>query len=213
MALHLYLIRHGRTEWNEKGLLQGTGDSPLLEEGILGAKQTGKALADIPFSACYSSLMKRAQDTADYIIGERNIPHFHHKGINEIHFGKWEGKRSVDLAEHPEYILLRTDPKQYQAIESQGETIEQLYQRVTLALQQIIERHQDGENVLIVSHGMTLTLLTAVLKGIHWHDFRNPELHTFVANTAINVLKVENGQYELIKFNGVEHLDPSSYVK
>lgn len=54
MALQIYLIRHGRTEWNEKGLLQGWGDSPLTEQGIIGAKLTSKALADIPFSACYS---------------------------------------------------------------------------------------------------------------------------------------------------------------
>lgn len=206
MALHLYLIRHGRTEWNEQGLLQGNGDSPLVQAGILGAKLTGEALADVPFAACYSSLMKRAQDTADYIIGDRPIAHFHHKGLNELHFGRWEGKRSADLAEHPEYQLLRTDPKSYQALDSQGETIEQLYQRITQALEQIIQRHQDGENVLIVSHGMTLTLLTAVLNGLHWHDFRNPELHTFVANTAISVLKIENGERRLVRFNDVGHL-------
>ncbi|MDG6448249.1 histidine phosphatase family protein [Glaesserella parasuis] len=206
MALHIYLVRHGRTEWNIEGRLQGTGDSPLVEEGILGAKKTGTALADIPFTACYSSLMKRAQDTADYIIGERDIPHFHHRGLNEFSFGLWEGQKVADLAEHPEYILLKTAPHLYQAIESQGETFEQLYQRVTQALEQIIARHQEGENVLIVSHGMTLTLLTAVLKGIHWHYFRDPEQHTFVQNTALNIIKVEGEKRELIEFNKTEHL-------
>lgn len=206
MALQIYLIRHGRTEWNEKGLLQGWGDSPLLEKGILGAQLTGKALADTPFSACYSSLMKRAQDTADYIIGERDIPHFHHKGLNELSFGKWEGKAIADLLEHPEYQLLKDDPKSYQAIESQGETIEQLYRRITKALQQIIARHSEDENILIVSHGLALTLLTAVLNGVHWHDFRNPEKHGFVSNTSINIVKVENGKATLIEFNNAEHL-------
>lgn len=206
MALHLYLIRHGRTEWNNQGLLQGLGDSPLVEEGILGAKLTGKALQKIPFSACYSSLLKRAQDTANYIIGERDIPHFHHAGLNEFSFGLWEGKPSVELAEHPEYQLLRTQPHLYQAIESQGETIEQLYLRSTKALAQIIERHQTDENVLIVSHGMTLTLLTAVLKGLHWHQFRDLHLHTFVANTAINVARIDGHKSELITFNDISHL-------
>lgn len=206
MAIHLYLIRHGRTEWNTLGLLQGTGDSPLTEEGIQGAKLTGKALADVAFNACYSSLMKRAQDTADFIIGDRNIPHFHHRGLNEIHFGSWEGKRSAELTENPEYILLRTDPKSYQAIENKGETIDQLHKRVMNAIEQIVAQHKDGDNILVVSHGMTLTLLTAVLKGIHWHNFRNPDLHTFVANTAISVVKVDNQKIELIQFNNVDHL-------
>ncbi|WP_301099463.1 histidine phosphatase family protein [Otariodibacter sp.] len=207
MALNIYLIRHGRTEWNNAGLLQGTCDSPLTEEGIEGAKITGNALSHIQFSACYSSLMKRAQDTADYIIGSRDIPHFHHKGLNEIHFGNWEGKKSADLSNHPEYILLRTDPKNYKAIESEGETIEQLYNRVMKAFQQIIDLHKyNDENILIVSHGMTLTLLTAILKGLKWQEFRNPELHTFVANTAISIAKIEGKKMELIEFNNTQHL-------
>lgn len=206
MALQVYLIRHGRTEWNEQGLLQGWGDSPLLEVGVLGATLTGKALADVPFSCCYSSLMKRAQDTARLIIGERAIPHFHHQGLNELNFGQWEGVATATLRDHPEYQQLKTDPKSYQALESQGETIEQLYQRITQTFWEIVARHSENEQILIVSHGMALTLLTAVLKGLHWHDFRNPEKHSFTENTAINVVKIENGKAELIEFNNTEHL-------
>ncbi|AGH38516.1 Phosphoglycerate mutase [Bibersteinia trehalosi USDA-ARS-USMARC-188] len=207
MSINIYLIRHGKTEWNLEGRLQGSQNSNLVEEGILGAKTTGQALSHIPFSACYSSLQKRAQDTADYIIGDRTIPHFHHRGLNEFDFGLWEGKKSVDLAEHPEYKLLRTKPAEYQAIESQGEIIEQLYQRATQAFEQIVQRHQDGDNVLIVSHGMTLTLLTAVLKGLPWREFRNLEKHEFVMNTAINVVQVEQGKASLVQFNDVSHLN------
>ncbi|MDO4697672.1 MAG: histidine phosphatase family protein [Pasteurellaceae bacterium] len=207
MALQVYLIRHGRTEWNDKGLLQGWADSPLTEKGIDGAKRTGKALADIPFAACYSSELKRAQNTADYIIGERAIPHFHLQGLNELNFGKWEGKAISDLLENDEYLALRDRPKAYQAIENQGETIEQFYQRVTNAFWQIVEDHQGKhENLLIVAHGLTLTLLTAVLKGVPWHEFRNPDYHSFVINTSINIVKVENGNAELVEFNNVAHL-------
>lgn len=207
MALNIYLIRHGKTEWNLAGRLQGLGDSPLVAEGIDGAKKAGEALKDVPFIACYSSLLKRAIDTANYVIGERDIPHFHHQGLNEISFGNWEGKKSVDLQEHPEYLLLRNQPEQYQAIESQGETIEQLYQRVTKAFQQIIDLHQtQSGNILIVSHGMTLTMLTAVLKGIAWQNFRDPEQHSFVINTAISIAQVENGKVSLPVFNQQDHL-------
>ncbi|MCK3655900.1 phosphoglycerate mutase [Pasteurellaceae bacterium Macca] len=206
MAIQLYLIRHGRTEWNNAGLLQGWGDSPLVEEGIIGAKKTGEALAHIPFTACYSSLMKRAQDTADYIIQGREIPHFHHRGLNEINFGLWEGKSSASLATHPEYILLRTKPAEYQAEASQGEKIADFHQRIMQAFWQIVARHQDGDKVLIVAHGMTLTLLTAVLKGLAWQDFRDEGKHSFVQNTAINIVEVENGKAQLTAFNQVSHL-------
>ena len=73
MALNIYLIRHGKTVWNIEGRLQGSGDSPLVEEGILGAKKTGQALKDVKFSAAYSSMQKRAQDTANYILAENNL--------------------------------------------------------------------------------------------------------------------------------------------
>ncbi|OOR99612.1 phosphoglycerate mutase [Haemophilus paracuniculus] len=206
MAVTVYLIRHGRTEWNLEGRLQGSDDSPLVAEGIEGAKRTGQALAEVPFAACYSSLLKRAQDTANYILGERQIPHFHHQGLNELDFGSWEGQKSVDLYDNEEYWTMKKTPAEYQAKSNGGETMAAFAERVQQAFWQIVGQHQEGENILIVSHGMTLTLLTAVLKGLSWHDFRDEEKHSFVLNTAINVVEVENGTADLVQFNQIEHL-------
>ncbi|MDD6910023.1 histidine phosphatase family protein [Actinobacillus minor] len=209
MALNIYLVRHGKTVWNTEGRLQGSGDSPLVEEGIEGAKKAGKALQKIPFAAAYSSMQKRAQDTANYILAEnqhRNIPHFHHKGLNEFDFGSWEGTKSVDLYENDEYWVMKKTPAEYKAETNGGETYEQLYQRALTAFNHIAQIHQDHENVLIVAHGMTLTVLTAVLKGLHWSECRDETKHSFVINTAINIAQVENGQVSLIEFNNVEHL-------
>ena len=55
--LTFYFIRHGRTVWNEQGLMQGSGDSPLIEEGIQNAVKTGKALQNVNFIAAYSSCL------------------------------------------------------------------------------------------------------------------------------------------------------------
>jgi len=91
MALNIYLIRHGKTVWNIEGRLQGSCDSPLVEEGIEGAKKAGQALKAVQFSAAYSSMQKRAQDTANYILAEnetQNVPHFHHWGLNEFDFSQ-----------------------------------------------------------------------------------------------------------------------------
>lgn len=210
MAVTIYLVRHGRTVWNLEGRLQGSGDSALVEEGIIGAKKTGIALKHIPFTAAYSSMQKRAQDTANYILAENersNIPHFHHKGLNEFDFGSWEGMKSVDLQENDEYWVMKRTPAEYLAKSNGGELFEQLYQRVTQAFNQIAELHKNDGKVLIVSHGMTLTLLTAVLKGIAWQDFRNEEKHSFVFNTAITQVEVENGKVKVIDFNNVDHLN------
>lgn len=210
MALNIYLIRHGKTVWNIEGRLQGSGDSPLVAEGIEGAQKTGKALKDIRFSAAYSSMQKRAQDTANYILAENNYPntpHFHHKGLNEFDFGSWEGTKSVDLYDNDEYWLMKKTPAEYKAQTNGGETYEQLYQRAVNIFNQIADLHKDNENVLIVAHGMTLTVLTAVLKGLHWSESRDESKHNFIMNTAINIARVENGQVELVELNNIDHLN------
>ena len=209
MALNIYLVRHGKTVWNLEGRLQGSGDSPLVEEGIEGAKKAGRALKEVKFAAAYSSMQKRAQDTANYILAEnndKNIPHFHHFGLNEFDFGLWEGTKSVDLHSNDEYWTMKKTPAEYRAETNGGETYEDLYNRVINVFNQIAQLHQANENVLIVAHGMTLTVLTAVLRGLHWSECRDETKHSLVINTAINRAVVENGEAELVEFNCTEHL-------
>ena len=62
MAMDIYLIRHGETDWNKKRKLQGQVDIPLNEFGKLLAKETAPALADVPFAVCYTSPLKRDRD-------------------------------------------------------------------------------------------------------------------------------------------------------
>ena len=95
--LTFYFIRHGRTQWNEQGFLQGSGNSLLTEQGIAGAQKTGAALQQVEFTAAYSSILQRAIDTASHIIGQRPIPLFQHCGLNEQSFGSWEGMQIADL--------------------------------------------------------------------------------------------------------------------
>ena len=74
--LTFYFIRHGRTQWNEQGLLQGSGNSPLTEQGITGAQKTGAALQQVEFTAAYSSILQRAIDTASHIYWSASHPSF-----------------------------------------------------------------------------------------------------------------------------------------
>lgn len=105
IAVRVYIIRHGETNWNKKGKIQGGGyDVPLNENGKAQAKMTAQALEGIKFDAVASSALLRAKETAD-------IFHAHHAdhggkkplrivdtGFNEMRFGKFEGLSSVDTA-------------------------------------------------------------------------------------------------------------------
>ena len=185
--LTFYLVRHGRTLWNEQGLLQGFGNSDLTEQGVKGAKQTGVALKHIPFVAAYSSCLQRTIDTAQYILGERDVPLFQHKGLNEQYFGSWEGLSVEKLRPLDEFNQMRKDAANYKAQSNGGETFEQLAKRAMKALQDIIQVHEQG-NILIVSHGHTLRLLLALLAGTGWQEHRDEGKSQSLLNCAINIV-------------------------
>ena len=70
--MEIYFVRHGQTIWNVEKRFQGLSDSPLTELGITQAKLLGKKLKDIKFDKFYSTSLKRANDTANYIKGDRD---------------------------------------------------------------------------------------------------------------------------------------------
>ena len=102
--------------------MQGSGNSPLTEQGIAGALKTGVALQQVEFTAAYSSILQRAIDTAGHIIGQRPIPLFQHCGLNEQSFGSWEGMQIADLRKLTEFKQLTNDPAAYKALSNGGET-------------------------------------------------------------------------------------------
>lgn len=207
-TLTFYLVRHGRTEWNEQGLLQGGGNSPLTKQGIESAKLTGKALAKIPFVAAYSSMLQRAIETAEYILENTNTPLFCHSGLNELFFGSWEGRSVEELSLLPEFRQMRKKPGEYLAQSNQGETYDKLAKRVLTTLHDIISKYSSG-NILIVSHGHTLRMLLALLSGGTWQNHRKDSQS--VLNTSISIVRYEqkgneNGQFFVESVNDVSHL-------
>lgn len=208
--LTFYLVRHGRTLWNEQGLLQGFGNSALTELGVKGAKQTGAALQHIPFVAAYSSCLQRTIDTAQYILGERDVPLFQHKGLNEQYFGSWEGLPVEKLRSLDEFNQMLKDAANYKAQSNGGETFEQLAKRAMKALQDIIQVHEQG-NILIVSHGHTLRLLLALLAGTGWQEHRDEGKSQSLLNCAINIVHYKqsnetDGKFIIETINEAGHL-------
>ncbi|MFZ7276495.1 histidine phosphatase family protein [Avibacterium endocarditidis] len=209
--LTFYLVRHGRTVWNEQGLLQGQGDSPLIAEGIEGAMKTGEHLANVPFVAAYSSVLKRAMDTTQYIIGERNIPFFQHKGLNEHFFGSWEGVLVDSIRQSEEFQQMTKDPASYQAKSNGGETFAELAERAMQAVYDIINVHNKG-NILLVSHGHTLRLLLALFDGSTWQNHRENPRVIRLDNTSISIVHYEQaenenvGRFVLETVNSTAHL-------
>ena len=101
MAMDIYLIRHGETDWNKTKRLQGVTDIPLNACGIELAEKTAEGLKDVPFDRIYTSPLIRAKKTAEIIRGDRPVELVVTDGLKEISFGEYEG-----LCHEPEHYTI-----------------------------------------------------------------------------------------------------------
>ena len=87
----LYIMRHGRTDWNVRHKLQGRTDIPLNEEGRRMAEKAGEEYRNIPLDLCFCSPLVRARETAEIVLRGRNIPIRTDDRLREMSFGIYEG--------------------------------------------------------------------------------------------------------------------------
>ncbi|NGZ75281.1 histidine phosphatase family protein [Saccharibacillus alkalitolerans] len=160
----LYMTRHGQTEWNLEGRLQGRKDSPLTEKGLLHARWLRDSLADAPLDAIYSSSSPRALRTADILRGRRALEVTAVDDLREIDMGNWEGRTGTEIqAELPDdYDLFWNDPHLFEPVHG-GESFLDLGHRVVPAIERILNVNQ-GRSLLVVTHAAVLNLLMTAFR-------------------------------------------------
>jgi broad specificity phosphatase PhoE len=145
----LLLVRHGETDWNAEGRLQGHTDRPLNEYGRRQARELADRLAGDGADALYASDLVRATATAE-IIGERlGLAVVVDPDLREKNWGTWEG--------------LTGDERVH--VEFEGESTEEHRDRVLGAIRRIARRHPD-ERVVVVTHGGSLRRIQAAIDGM-----------------------------------------------
>jgi probable phosphoglycerate mutase len=196
-------VRHGETSWNADARIQGQLDIGLNETGRWQAQRVGKALADEPITAVYSSDLERAQATAQPISEVKGIPVIPHEGLRERSFGMFEGKTFDEIHETwPEHANnWRKRIPEWQPPEG-GESLIQLRERVTRTLEQLAARHP-GEQIVVVAHGGVLDALYRVATGQEVNSPRTWEL----PNGAINRLLWTPEGFTLVGWSDTQHLD------
>ena len=96
IARPFYYVRHGETDWNRCGLMQGKVDTPLNETGRRQAERAAELLAGVPLATICSSPLQRALETARIIKAGRDCPIEVFDGLQECGFGPFEGQRKAD---------------------------------------------------------------------------------------------------------------------
>lgn len=161
----LHFVRHGETEWNLQGRLQGHLDSPLTERGIAQANRLAARLQDYPFDTALCSSSGRARQTAEIIVKDRGVELQPCDPLRELNLGDWEGqcKQQIEAIEPDNFWNFWNRPDQYRCV-ANAEGFEAFGQRVRQCFEDIVRQHQ-GQEVLVVTHMVFIKTLLSQLGG------------------------------------------------
>lgn len=197
----LFITRHGQTEWNLEGRLQGRKDSKLTELGEKQAKWLGEKLDNERIDVIISSSSGRAFRTAEIIRGDKPIEIIKSDELMEMHIGDWEGQLHSEIEEHSpeEQNNLWNFPHLYKSCG--GETYFQVMERVTNEIERIISEHE-GRNVLIVAHAI---VVKAILTYYENKDIKDFWTGSYMHSTCLNIIEVKDDRREITLQGDISH--------
>ncbi|MDR2661175.1 MAG: phosphoglycerate mutase family protein [Lactobacillaceae bacterium] len=206
----IFIVRHGKTQWNQEGKIQGAnGDPPLLNQSIKDAQDTGFYLKNFGIDLIFASPLSRSLKTAELIAKSSGF-----KGtisliedLKEVGFGSWEGKLKDDLViSHPtEFQLMKTRTDDNLLVNLGFETFEQAGNRFTNSVYNLANQLLENQNGLIVSHGAVIQL--GLKKILNTNNIAG------IKNTAVTSLSINDNQILLETFNEVGFLQDPANVK
>jgi probable phosphoglycerate mutase len=183
------LIRHGSTEWNRLGKLQGQLDTELTDEGKAQALLLGLRLKNEPWAGIVTSDLTRARVTAEIISEQSGIPILGlDSRLRERSFGQAEGTTSQERIERWGTTWTPADVG--------GESDEQVWARWADFVEEWTEKAQE-KKLLIISHG---SYIVQVLRGL------SMEPEQFLENTSLTILSRKDLSWELLLYNCLAHL-------
>ena len=196
--MRLYIMRHAQTEYNKKGIIQGSEvDSDINKAGDNQSSLFYDYYKSIPFDMVYVSALKRTYQTIRRF-AEAGIPCQKLKEFNEISWGINQGK-SDNLKEYEELINLWVSGDLDKKFEN-GESPNEMSERLVKGFDKIIkEKH---ENVLLCIHGRALRIL---LSKIIDKDLTKMDKYTH-SNTGVYIIDYNNKKYDIVAKNLRNHL-------
>jgi probable phosphoglycerate mutase len=167
----LYLVRHGETDWNAEGRLQGCIDRSLNSTGIAQAKEIGAQFSSLQLGAIYSSHLTRAKETARIIAEHHTCPLFEDRALRENELGFLEGMLKEEYLKQFEEKLahLRALPREERLQHKLGPDIESIADtggRAIPCLHQIARKHPN-QTVVVVTHGGVIRAVMMLLSHHH----------------------------------------------
>lgn len=207
----IYVVRHGQTDENINGIIQGQLDTLLNQVGIDQAQRVGEALKCVQFDLVYSSDLKRAYDTAQLVVKyHKNVPIHPSELLRERHMGELQGKvYSKSRSKASDATVEKTESFTKRILDFwDGVLVPELGRR--------FEENQGGVvNVLIVSHGAFISSVTRdLIQARGMNDERNNDernlsnIHS-CPNAGLTLYELQDDSITLLKFGDTSYLDAS----
>lgn len=193
MNRKIYIIRHGETDYNKLGMVQGSGiDASLNQTGQDQAEAFHEKYKDVVFDKIYVSKLKRTRESVEKFIKGR-IPHEVVEGLEEISWGEQEG-----VAFTPETsTIYQQTTKRWMEGETHvkiagGESPEEVVIRQKRAMEYILS--QSGDTILICIHGRAMRILLTWLLNYplsHMDNFPHTNTGLYLVNQTDTLFSVE----------------------
>ncbi len=197
-----FIVRHGETEWNAQGRVQGHTDIGLSEQGIIQAEAVCARLARVEIDVAYSSDLRRSAETARQILGPREVQLCTTAQLREYNKGVFEGLTPEETGQRYPQLYAASKVNDLDFAPPGGESIRQASARMADFISGMKARHQD-DNVLIVGHGGALRAAFVALMELpleaNWRFA--------LGNCGLSMVDVFPDNAVLHLFNDTSHLD------
>ena len=193
MPTTLVLVRHGETDWNRDSRFQGHADPPLNDTGRAQAKALADELRSRSFTAAYTSPLRRAAETAAILAGELHLDLRPDGSLKEVDVGSWSGLTRTEVEERFPLGFARW--LEYGHGWDDGETYDELGDRVVSGLVRMGHDHEGGE-VLAVTHGGPIRSALAAAGRVPFEEARRSI--DVIGNCAVVRLAVRDGKLERV---------------
>ena len=198
----IYLVRHGQTDLNLKGIVQGSGvDSTLNETGRAQAQAFFENYRHIPFDKVYTSALKRTKQTVENFV-QSGIPVEALSGLNEISWGKKEGEPITPEEDKYYHHMLDQWQKGNTALRIEGgESPNEVVKRMKPAVDHILAQ-QDEKTILICMHGRAIRILLCYLLN---YPLKSMDMFEH-ENACLYILNFTGSVFNVELYNNVDHL-------
>jgi 2,3-bisphosphoglycerate-dependent phosphoglycerate mutase len=201
--LELYLIRHGKSTWNQTGRIQGQTDVPLSDEGVRQAEALAKRLKSWKFDRVYSSDLQRAKQTAETVCPKASITF--DARLREIHLGDFQGRTWNEMTDEERDVYSVWFAGSYRQKVPGGESNDDLRDR---ALAWLAELPKEGRVIAFTHGGFIVSALQSIVgrpKPLHWKKMEGWGF--WIENTSLTQLLIDEKFKTIHTVGDYSHLE------